>query len=367
MYPPYLIIRVRELPPKPWPFTVGSLPLHLTTDPNSNGFEKGHLARGPMVLQEFNLQRETPFSKDVLFRAARHLNEYGPKIRDLFWFGGCWVATTLEETDSKAVPRRIARSPVYFKSAAEDPELDPAALRRKALQGLDYDDTDYLSESNTLLRPGIMLASSLIKGNKNGQTKDEWKSTTSGIMVANDKGEIFITVATHGFENDGLVYHPNPLTGRVIGRVVDVLPGTDISIVKLESGLEYLNETFGTAENPAGDTLSGLAPGFAPHTRTYDMLSMNNPFSGSCDGSILGVGLRLEGSNASYVLHEWLLLDNGEKAPIDGSCGSPVLDNQAGVVGLFRFKKNENNQCICVAATELRNFNYEICGGRHRF
>lgn len=70
---------------------------------------------------------------------------------------------------------------------------------------------------------------------------------------------------------------------------------------------------------------------------------------------------------SDFVLHEWLLLDNGEKAPIDGSCGSPVLDNQAGVVRLFRFKKNENNQCICVAATELRNFNYEICGGTHRF
>lgn len=71
------------------------------------------------MLQEFNLQRETPFSKDVLFRAARYLNEYGPKIRDLFWFGGFWVATTLEEMDSKVVPRRIAGSPVFFKSAAE--------------------------------------------------------------------------------------------------------------------------------------------------------------------------------------------------------------------------------------------------------
>ena len=121
----------------------------------------------------------------------------GNKFGDLFWFGGCWVATTLEETDSKAVSRRIAGSPVYFKSAGEDPELDPAALRRKAPQGLDYDDTDYLSESNTLLRPGIMLASSLIKGNKNGQTKDEWKyvqqesnaatqaSTNQNIFTAN--------------------------------------------------------------------------------------------------------------------------------------------------------------------------------------
>ena len=211
----------------------------------------------------------------------------------------------MEETDSKAVPRRIAGSPVYFKSVAEIPEPDPTALRRKAPQGLDYDDTDYLSGSNTLLRPGIVLASSLIKGDDDGLTKDEWKSTTSGIMVANDNGEHFITITTNGFEDDGLVYHPNLLTGRVIGRVVEVLPGTSISMMKLNPGLEYVNKTFGRVENPAGDGLRGLVPCFPPHMRTYDIHSMNRPFFRSCEGSMLGVGIRLEECyDVSYVLHE---------------------------------------------------------------
>ena len=50
-----------------------------------------------------------------------------------------------------------------------------------------------------------------------------WKTTTSGILVANIAEEIFITVASHGFEDDGLIYHPNPKHGKVIGRIITIL------------------------------------------------------------------------------------------------------------------------------------------------
>jgi len=44
-----------------------------------------------------------------------------------------------------------------------------------------------------------------------------YKKTTSSILVINKDGEPFITVTTHSFEADGLVYHLNPISGSVIG------------------------------------------------------------------------------------------------------------------------------------------------------
>ena len=164
-----------------------------------------------------------------------------------------------------------------------------------------------------------------------------------------------------------MVYHPNPIKGSVIGRIVDRLPGIDISIVELNSGLRYVNETFGTMDNPGGIKASGISPCYPPHLRTYDAITMDNPFSGSCHGLVLGLGAIIpEDADTDYVLHEWHIFENGNK-PVDGSCGSPILNSDGDVVGLFRFKKETSHHCVAVSAMELRRFGYEICGGEHQF
>jgi len=64
---------------------------------------------------------------------------------------------------------------------------------------------------------GIMVCSSVWTATDNGQLIDMYKKTTSSILVINKDGEPFITVTTHSFEADGLVYHLNPISGSVIG------------------------------------------------------------------------------------------------------------------------------------------------------
>jgi hypothetical protein len=200
-----------------------------------------------------------------------------------------------------------------------------------------------------------------------GKTEETFKITTSGILVVDRHGQLFITVATHGFEDDGLVYHPTPVKGSVIGRIVDRLPGTDISIVKLNSGLQYVNETFSATDNPGGIKASGMSPCYPPHLRAYDLITMDNPFSGSCQGFVLGLGgIIPEEGDKDYVLHEWLIFENGNEV-VDGSCGSPILNSDGEVVGLFRFKKENSNHCLGVSAMELRTFGYEICAGEQQF
>lgn len=145
-------------------------------------------------------------------------------------------------------------------------------------------------------------------------------------MVADDHGELFVTVATHGFQTDGLNFHPNPISGSVIGRIVCSLPGTDISLAKLNTGLRYYNQTFGT------DVLS---PGYPPHLRRYDLLDMNNPYMGYSEGTLISVGLKLDTEGGTnYIRHTWTNFEKGS-GPLDGSCGSRILDPQGSVIGLL--------------------------------
>ena len=320
-----------------------------------------------MALPDLNLKGSTKYSTDVLRAVIDHFEEVQIGIRDVFWFSGCWIITTVKEIDPKFLPAQIGRCPTWYRSVAENPDPDPAALRMKAPYGVDYDDSNYVTTTDAVLRPGIMLSSSVKAISTNGQMEESWKTTTSGILVANDTGELFVTVASHGFEDDGLVYHPNPKDGKVIGKIVASLPYTDISMMKLNTGLRYINETFGNDLEPDGTIINGLAADYRPHMRMYDEVTMNNPFSGYCTGVVLATGARITGEpNKRYVLHEWYIFENGEQAA-DGSCGSPVLDAQGSVAGMFRFKQKDSGDCLCVAAVEMREYGYEICGGLQKF
>jgi hypothetical protein len=364
--PPYVIIRVRTLPPKPWPFTVGGLPLWLTTDESADCFDRGRTGKGRKALEHIDLQRKEEFSEDILREAIAVFRDLQVKIRDIMWCPGFWRITIPDNTDLKVLPSFVAHQVCFYKFQSEDPNPNPSALRAKVPQDVEYDDTLYATTPTALLRPGIMVSSSLRFVETNGKTEATFKVTTFGILVVDHYGEPFITVATHGLEKDSLVYHPNPVKGSVIGKVYDVLPGTDISIVKLNSGLRYVNETFGTTDNPSGIKASGISPCYPPHLRAYDPITMDNPFSGSCQGFVLGLGAIIPEGDQDYVLHEWQIFENGDELVL-GSCGSPILNSDREVVGLFRFKKENSHHCLGVSAMELRKFGYEICTGEQQF
>jgi len=267
----------------------------------------------------------------------------------------------------KDVPSLIASHRAYFKFASEVPDPDPSALRSKIPEGVEYDDTLYATSPNALLRPGIMLSSSIKTVTRDEKSERLFKTTTSGMLVADRQGEIYIIVASHGFEEDGLVYHPNPHKGMVIGRIVKSLPGTDISLVKLNPGFRYINETFGTADDPHGIQTRGITPGYPPHLRVFDFIYMDNPFSGRCEGTVIGLGARIPGEgDKDYMAHEWHFFENSDQ-PVDGSCGSMILDSEDRVVALFRFQKVDSSLCLGVSAAELQSFGYEICSGVHTF
>jgi len=87
-----------------------------------------------------------------------------------------------------------------------------------------------------------------------------------------------------GVLTDGLVYHPDMKRGVVIGRIVRSLSDTDISLMKLNPGINYINETFGSQDSPHGIPLGNLLSAKYPDIRIYGTVEMDNPFSGRCEG-----------------------------------------------------------------------------------
>ena len=358
--PPYLVITVRDYPQKPWPLTVGGLPIQFRQDESAEVFHRGTSGRGPKVLDDVDLRVET-MSDEILRTVGNKFVAHDIKIKDIYWFSGFWRVTVPDNIPRTQLPCLIGKCPAYYRKFSEAPDPDPAALRGRPLHGTVYDDTSYYTSRNALLRPGITLSSSR-------SSTGTWKSTTSGILVANLRGEIFITVAFHGFEKDGWVYHPDP-NGDCIGRIVDELPETDISIVKLNSGLRYVNETFGSGIAPNGIRMLGIIPDYPPHLRIGDTTTMNNPFAGYCEGTIIARGLRRREDDSNldlrWVVHEWVIFENGEE-PIDGSCGAPILHEDGRVIAFCRLM-GPNGHCLSVSALQLREYGYEICGGTQTF
>ena len=122
-----------------------------------------------------------------------------------------------------------------------------------------------------------------------GSVKD-----SSTCSAADQKRALFTTVATHGFESDGLTYHPNPKKGTAIGQIETHIPYTGISIASLQPGLCYINETFGSDADPNDTRLSSIYPAYPPHLRAYSSVVMNSSIFGNCEGVLMASGAMVE-------------------------------------------------------------------------
>ena len=367
--PPVLIIRVRVLPPKPWPMTVAGLPLRLTTDPEDGCFERGMTGRGGKALIDVDL-RQDQFTAQILESAVRLFTDnLKVAVTWVFWLGASWIITVPAGTDRKILPGTIGHHLCHYQWASPSANNGEAALRAITPQGIIFDTSRYDETPGAVLRPGIMVSSSVFTVQaENGQTMNSHKSASSGILVVNKHGEPFVTVASKCFTQDGAVYHPKPTTGTIIGKVVDTLGDTDLSLVRLNKELQYTNETFGALSRPATKII-GINSGMPPSLCIGDGLIMENPFSGFCEATFMGPGGSVEGigEDTKIVKHLWLEIENGS-APIDGSCGSPILDGEGRVVSFFRFLLHSDGRTgIGVAADELLKHGYEIHGGVHTF
>lgn len=190
--------------------------------------------------------------------------------------------------------------------------------------------------------------------------------TTSGIIVEDDYGHKYLTMASHGFPlGCESVYHPNA-DGARLCRIHDRLTDSDIALWRISSPQSFHNETFAArlldgTNNPPQKVGGILDP---IDMRAYDEVTMNNPFLGFCIGVHIRVQLTKVPSDDPvtehcWITNEWTYFGNGVDEPVDGCCGAPVLDQSGNVVGFFRFL-TASGMAVVVAASTLEVWGYHV-------
>lgn len=113
--PPFLLFRVRTIPPKPWPLSVAGLPPRFTTDEFKPGWDIGKAGRGPKLLSQYNLQRKDDFSDAVLNDAINSLVEHKFEFVDNRWYAAFWFVTLpSKDINYQKMPSFLAGQGCYW-------------------------------------------------------------------------------------------------------------------------------------------------------------------------------------------------------------------------------------------------------------
>lgn len=332
VFGPFLVVTMEALPRDPWPMRIAGLPLYLTCSEFEVPWDLG-TPGNPRVLALEQHNAKFRGARELYTTVIRYFNDIKINVQELTWIASSWRVriSDMPAEMLQGLPGRLCQIAVFY--LFEEPaDLPQAFVHRETI-----DDSPY-----TDLRPGVMIAS-------------ESLTTTSGVFVSNSSGERYITVASHGFPSgQSDVHHPRE-TDPVIGRVENQIQDTDIGLVRLASGINYVNEIFASDVEPAGISLRGYKDPY--DLDPYTLLSMDTPFTGTTDAMFLTVSVRRVPSDSdhenTWISKTWSWLGQCHP-PTDGCCGAAIWDAHGLVVGFFRFLLIENPGIgVGVAAEEL--------------
>ncbi|MCJ1260733.1 hypothetical protein MMC22_000595 [Lobaria immixta] len=352
VYFPMVVVCFQKLPSNPRPLSVAGLPVTFTTDEHSVGLDYGILGGSRMRALEDHDAREN-VTENTLDAAIQYFeNELLISISEIVNLSGAWTITVPNETTIESLPRFVAQAPCFYKHVSEVQHIKEAAFRDTEPNNTVWDQSKY-----EILQPGLMLGS--------GGAHNELL-TTSGIVVKDRYGYEYLTLGSHGFPlGREIVYHPNA-NGITVGEVHDRITDTDIALLRLAPSQRFSNITFG-ARLCDGTTISpqhiqGIKNPY--QMRRFDTITMNSPFTGYCEGLYMGTGKLRVPADDPVVLHNWVTTSwtyfgNGRDEPMEGCCGSPLLDEDGFVVSFFRFL-NRSGLGVGIAATTLETWGYTV-------
>jgi len=352
---PYLVVRVQELPPQPWPTFIGDIPLWLT-DKAEGGIplDFGESPRLHSSL-EFTVKGEirdyhVP-APDTIWEVYNLVNGKGAGVDSIRFNGMRFLALGENEPAAgwrNVLPTRIngyKMGYIWGRSGKKE-----HAFRHNLPATTVKDDSDYRSQGE-ILRPGV-LVEGLYK--MEGQGHFTSLITTSGVCVEGPGGEKRITVSRYGFplESHQEVYHPSaqpaPNFANKIGKVDKVFGVTDIALVKLEDGLSYAAETFSEHSEP------GLPFNARPFRnlrdpkglRYGDSVYMNTAVNGLCEGAHVDTDWKIVqgpgGQEAHMEIGTFLYWGNGQVGNLfEGCCGGVIWDESFDVIGQFHYVEKE--------------------------
>ena len=296
---PYIIVLCTKIPSGPLPFTVGGLPTTFTTEDTWDlRYKLGTSAqKRKHIVTSLNLRTKDKVTDEVIRTIAEELQQLHLRPTEIGFMSGICRLAFSHSMDLTEIPYRIAGCAVYVQFHS----VTTAARRMEIPTDTHTDANDYLAYADGTLRPGVIFSSS-VHGNGT-----QYLSTTSGLLVKDAEGHHYVTCALHGFLSDDIVFHPDPIRGRPIGKVVQRFPNVDVGLVLLASGIRYTNEFFESEEGGA----SGVTPRRFATSEIGDIVEMDNPFNGSCAGIVIGTNHIFE--NNKYHQHDWQIFEHGTK------------------------------------------------------
>lgn len=108
--PLMVIIRVKELPPRPWPGTVAEAPLYLTTSETDQPVTLDQMSEDAAALDEYNASNDSRSHTriELIKKAAECLSWTKLKFSLILYLGTLWIVSIQSETKLQSLPRKFA-------------------------------------------------------------------------------------------------------------------------------------------------------------------------------------------------------------------------------------------------------------------
>ncbi|KAK0724238.1 hypothetical protein B0H67DRAFT_470236, partial [Lasiosphaeris hirsuta] len=315
----HLIFQVEQLPSSPWPLSIGGVPFTITTDTEGRAFIFPGQANGnPKISIYGELSNHSGRFSDAGLRGiAEKLNRYFkdslPNVSILELMYTCERTFCIVLPNHVVIsavraklPGKIANCPVryFLDQDFKRPAWADLPARRvvqpNPMTGI-VDTTAYDD-----VRPGVLIRSRMLRDHAHPAIF----STTSGALVKSPAGDVFMTGASHGIGENETVWqadHPE----RTIAKAEVEISFTDISLLRLEDGVNFVNEPF--------ESEAGVTPKFFRLRTSEDVLNpyttgyLDCPYTGNMEASVVAQSVRLHGSSShpterdlKYVVYDWM-------------------------------------------------------------
>ncbi|CRK37680.1 hypothetical protein BN1723_015227 [Verticillium longisporum] len=335
----YLHFTVKKLPEAPWPLTIAGLPITIG-DNEGNG--KGTMF--PMTMAG-NMSIRICDDTDARFmplesQAFRSLAESVTRA-------------ILTCVPGLAVLEFILDAERRFHVVLED-GVDINSVWARLPGRIAKCWTMYLFETD-LRRPS--------PGNRQALLRQVMPNPGHGIVddtaynvigLVNDAGDKFMTGASHGI-GESETFHQTLPSGdkRLLGRAVEELSFTNISLVELQPGVQFVNEPFEQQGETVPPFTRLLGEDMDDKIDIADRVFLNSPQTGAMEGLMMAKGWKMHRNDSEtthlskaqlrYVIYDWVYIGQIEPPRTDliipyGTCRSATWDEQGRVTGFFQYQ-----------------------------
>jgi len=358
----FLQLQLRTLPPKPWPLTIAGIPLYLHLEMG----QTPHLLPRPVSRKNGSIANDQN-GRDMkdwepLFHVIKdHFQDLGISITEVMYLSNVvFIVLKDRDTNVNKLPWRAANIGCHY--LFDDEMGRPSAPQARRL--LDPTPGNPDNSQYDTLQPGLRVVSSYLPG-----SPGMFLSTTTGLLIKDEVGNEFMTVAAHGFPGEcgTQVYHALPGTGRDIGELIMEVSHTDIALVKLQNTETFSNVTFQNNIIPEPIQLKKLVS--AKNWKLISDICLDSPDTGFIDGQFMWTAFQAIPYNDNSPELQWVHTtwsymgqDSAINLP-EGMCGSAMWNEDGDVLGFFRYAPTEGvmkDWCAGIAADELIKRGYTL-------